>query len=117
MLEYEEYRANLARFICCLLEYDYSDERIFELGYQNTLIPLKQWNKRKKEYVTLYPLAMDFILVLADENIGDDVFNQSWRISDVFGERERFYRLFNRWEYTVRHYNRYVMQRKAILED
>lgn len=115
------YDVNRGRFIATLLSKGYSDYQIFRLGHLNDLIMKIEFftDKRAKlgftPIIYVYPPRSRWVSVLEEEYIRESEFDREYIINyGSFEESERFNRLFTRWEYTLTHWNRYVMLHKAI---
>lgn len=112
-----------AMFLLTMLSYGHLVCECFTCGFENQLLPRTRWqyDKRISRYplrVLDYPGYMDWWNALHgwDVLVRREDFNQSkdMVVGEPYGEFEPFYRAFDRWEYTLTHMHRYIMQHEAI---
>ena len=117
------YDVHKAQFILTLLGYGHMCCEVFTCGFENHLLPRTRWrhDRRISQYplkIVEYPGYLDWWNALRrwDVMVRREDFDKSKYIvvGEPFGEFEPFYRVYDRWEYTLTHMNRYIMQHEAI---
>ena len=114
------YSEHKARFIRCLLNYNYPDYLIWTAGFEYGLVPRVEFRRDKRISmdwlcVEKYPLYIDWISALngvSGDVLGKQEFKEAF--NTPCGDKECFIRLQSMWEYVILHFNRYIMQYECI---